>query len=311
MTVRTPPTFLQAGAHTAENTRLALQAFWGSALGSFAGGVAAFDPAHGVARVGSLQLQVTQNGTPNMSVNVAAGHAWIRGTESATQGVYHFFNAAIVNLSIGAADATNARRDLIVAQVRDSGYSGSDDDARLFVVAGTPSGSPADPAVPANCLVLARVSVAAGATSIVTANITDLRTYVRPWNTAWGVVATGTDTSNRTNRTSSADINANVAVTFTSPGGRRYKISGRVAALQNTSDANVELIVYKNSSFFAVIEWTRISAGITNTMSGCVLDAPSSGAVTYSLRLSRSTGTVDARGDRAATEIIVEDVGPV
>jgi hypothetical protein len=53
---------------------------------------------HGV--VGAGDLAVTQNGTPNMSVNVAAGRAFIRGTEtgSLNQGVYSFFNDGIVNL---------------------------------------------------------------------------------------------------------------------------------------------------------------------------------------------------------------------
>lgn len=175
MTVRTPPTFLQAGSHPAENTRLLAHGLLQSSSSSFAGGVAAADPAHGVARIGDLA--VTANGTPNMSVNVAAGGCFIRGTQSASQGVYHVYNDATVNLAIATADATNAREDLIVMQVRDSGYAGASDDARLFVVQGTPSGSPADPAVPADCLVLARVTVDAAATTIVSGKIADLRTF--------------------------------------------------------------------------------------------------------------------------------------
>jgi hypothetical protein len=131
---------------------------------------------HGVVSAGDLA--VTQNGTPNMSVNVAAGRAFIRGTETASlnQGVYSFFNDGAVNLAVAAADPTNPRRDLVIAQVRDSNYSGGVNDARLTVVTGTPAASPSDPTPPANALVLARIAVAAGATSVVTANITDLRT---------------------------------------------------------------------------------------------------------------------------------------
>jgi hypothetical protein len=131
---------------------------------------------HGVVSAGDLA--VTQNGTPNMSVNVAAGRAFIRGTEtgSLNQGAYSFFNDGAVNLAVAAADPTNPRRDLVIAQVRDSNYSGAVNDARLTVVTGTPAASPSDPTPPANALVLARIAVAAGATSVVTANITDLRT---------------------------------------------------------------------------------------------------------------------------------------
>ena len=148
----------------------------GTATGSFAGGVASSDPAHGVVR--ATDFAVTQNGTPNMSVNVAAGGAFIRGTQNANQGAYHVWNDGTVNLSITAADATNGRRDLVIAQVRDAAYSGATNDARITVVTGTAAASPVDPSLASfpNALVLARITVAAGDTAINTADITDLRT---------------------------------------------------------------------------------------------------------------------------------------
>ena len=176
MTVRSVPIFLQAGSHPAEETRLMLGGMLGTVTGSFAGGVASADPAHGVVR--ATDFAVTQNGTPNMSVNVAAGGAFIRGTLNANQGAYHVWNDGTVNLSISAADATNGRRDLVIAQVRDAAYSGATNDARITVVTGTPAASPADPSLASfpNALVLARITVAAGDTAINTADITDLRT---------------------------------------------------------------------------------------------------------------------------------------
>ena len=147
----------------------------GTVTGSFAGGVASSDPAHGVVR--ATDFAVTQNGTPNMSVNVAAGGAFIRGTLNANQGAYHVWNDGTVNLSITAADATNGRRDLVIAQVRDAAYSGATNDARITVVTGTAAASPVDPSLASfpNALVLARITVAAGDTAINTADITDLR----------------------------------------------------------------------------------------------------------------------------------------
>lgn len=148
----------------------------GTVTGSFAGGVASSDPAHGIVR--ATDFAVTQNGTPNMSVNVAAGGAFIRGTQNANQGAYHVWNDGTVNLSISAADATNGRRDLVIAQVRDAFYSGATNDARITVVTGTAAASPVDPSLASfpNALVLARITVAAGDTAINTADITDLRT---------------------------------------------------------------------------------------------------------------------------------------
>lgn len=175
MALRNPPTFLQASQHPAENTRLALAGSMGATIGAFSPAVAnatlVGDPAHG--RLLPTDLNVTQNGTPNMSVNVAAGAAWIRGSESATQGAYHVVSDAVVNLPIATADATNPRLDLVVVRVKDADYSGSDNEVVFEVVTGTPAGTPVAPAVPDNGLALALISVGAAASSIVTANITN------------------------------------------------------------------------------------------------------------------------------------------
>lgn len=178
MTVETLPWSVQGQSHPATVARNAQAGLLGAPVAAVSPAVQILTAGGGHGVTGSGDLAVTQNGTPNMSVNVAAGRAFIRGTETASlnQGVYSFFNDATVNLTIGAADPTNPRRDLIVAQVRDLNYSGAVSDARLAVIAGTAAASPSDPTPPANALVLARVTVAAGVTSVTTAAITDLRT---------------------------------------------------------------------------------------------------------------------------------------
>lgn len=187
MTVRSVPIFLQAGSHPAEETRLGLSSMLGTATGSFTGGVGAVDRAHGV--VNSSDFAVTQRAAgANMSVDVAAGSAWIRGTESANQGAYHVYNDATVNLTIATANATNPRIDLVIAKVQDSYYSGGTDSASITVVTGTAAASPVDPTLPENALVLARVRVGAAVSSITTSNISDTRTRA----------ASGSESYNRT-----------------------------------------------------------------------------------------------------------------
>jgi hypothetical protein len=179
MPVSLTPWCIDGNTHPAADARRAMAGILGCDLAtSFAGGVGAVDAGHGVVRSGDLA--VAQNGTPNMSVLVAAGSAFIRGTQAASQGVYHSFNDASTNLTIAAANATNPRRDLIVLQIRDAAYSGAVRDARLLVVTGTPAASPVDPSLSStpNALVLARVRVAAAATSITNAVIDDLRTTI-------------------------------------------------------------------------------------------------------------------------------------
>lgn len=156
MAARTPPTFLQASSHTAENTRLAL----GAPILT-----------GGIVEPGDM-LVAAPGGT--MTVTVASGQVLVLGSR-AYQGVYHCVNDASATLTIAAADATNPRYDRVVAWIQDAAYAGSVNSFSLAVVTGTPAATPLEPAIPADSVELARITVAAGATSIVAGNILDRR----------------------------------------------------------------------------------------------------------------------------------------
>jgi hypothetical protein len=156
MTLRTPPSWLQYGSHTAENDRLTAQALY-SSTGVIANGMA-----------------VSAQGSPNMTVNVASGWCSIVSSYS-NAGVYVGFNDAAVTLTINAADPSNPRVDLIVATVNDQGYSGTTNNITYQVITGTPAVSPTVPSTPSNSIALAQIAVAAGATQITSGNITDVR----------------------------------------------------------------------------------------------------------------------------------------
>ena len=158
MALRTPPSWQQNASHPAENDRLSSQGLWRST---------------GI--LSSADLEVTQNGTPNMSVNVASGWAAIVGTTQANMGTYLAYNDATQNLVITTANGSNPRIDLICMTVSDAFYSGVLNQVAFQVIAGTPAGSPVAPTLPDNSISLATVLVGAGVTSILTANITDTR----------------------------------------------------------------------------------------------------------------------------------------
>lgn len=127
---------------------------------------------------GTSSLLVAQHGTPNMSVDVTAGSAVVKGTEASTQGCYLVEAPTLTTVTISAADPTNPRIDLVVVRIRDQDYasgSPSTNTATIEAVTGTPAASPAIPTIPSNCVVLAQVAVAALAATVVTGNITDLR----------------------------------------------------------------------------------------------------------------------------------------
>ena len=161
MTLRTPPSWLQNGSHPAENDRLSTQALWATT---------------GIIK--DTSLAVTENSPAGMSVRVASGWAAIVGTTQAHMGTYVGYNDDTVVLGVTTADPTNPRIDRVCMTVNDAYYTGSLNNVVLQVVAGTPAGSPVAPATPANSISLATVAVAAGATALTTANITDTRVLV-------------------------------------------------------------------------------------------------------------------------------------
>jgi hypothetical protein len=168
-----PPGYLQAlNTHRASTDRGMGNFLMGGLLAASSlkswGGV---HPSYGAA------ANVTQNGTPNMSVNVGSFAAAIPGTENITQGTYFVYNDGTVNKAIAAASGVNPRKDAVIAQVLDAEYSGASNLWQIAVVTGTPAASPVLPTLPVNSLLLAEVNVLTSATSITTANITGRQVY--------------------------------------------------------------------------------------------------------------------------------------
>ena len=192
MALRTPPSWLQNGSHPAENDRLTTQALYATT---------------GI--VGATSLAVTQNGSPNMSVNIAAGWAAILGTTQTNMGVYVAYNDASTNAAIATAPSVNSRIDLVCLTVSDAYYTGSTNTVAVNVVTGTAAASPTVPATPANSIALAQIAVGTNVTSILTANITDLRV-----NTTTNLpVVTLTGTQTLTNKTLTTPIISSISNT--------------------------------------------------------------------------------------------------
>lgn len=177
MAVQTPPYVISASSHSAELFRRATSNL-----------VAGNSTANqGVTPSTFGGMAVAQNGTPNMSVNVGGGEAWVQGTQAASQGRYYCLNDATVNLAIATSDATNPRIDLVCVTVNDAQYSGVTNNCIVQVVTGTPAPSPVVPANPSNSLPLANVRVNAGVTTILTGVITDVRPFATSTLLANGV----------------------------------------------------------------------------------------------------------------------------
>jgi hypothetical protein len=123
----------------------------------------------------------------NMSVDIAAGRAFVEPADIARQGVYAAWMGSTFNTSSdggyvwAAADATNPRIDLVCIEVRDTDFGGTYTGFRYRIVDGTPNAGATHqlvtaqwPAIPAGCVPIAAVRVPAGATTLTAANITSL-----------------------------------------------------------------------------------------------------------------------------------------
>lgn len=141
-------------------------------------------------------LNVSQRSAgANMSVDVAIGDAMIPRSDG-TYG-HPAWNDAVYNQAITTADVSNPRRDIVVMYIDYSvtpstGVSNNTNGVvKIAVIAGTPAGSPSDPsnaaiqsAVGASnpYIKLARVRVAAAASSITNSVIDDLRIMAQAIN---------------------------------------------------------------------------------------------------------------------------------
>ena len=154
---------------------------WSSLLSrQFEGGAATWDgntsatavsPLSGVF-AGGTAMQVTQAASPAMSVLVNAGYCAVAHLTQG-HGVYIFGTLAQETLTVASNSSGQTRTDLILARVYDTANSSSFCDVEI--VAGTPGGG--QPATPGTSLLLATVTVASGASSILNASITDKRAY--------------------------------------------------------------------------------------------------------------------------------------
>ncbi|RMB85627.1 hypothetical protein [Streptomyces shenzhenensis] len=181
MAVINPPTWMQAGSYPAGNDRLAL-----TALLAYPGfQVDESTPMR--IRQGvkpsytNQQLKVRAAPTPNMTVIVSAGFAFVDQHDAGGVGAYVCVNDGDVTLNVQpAGGAGQYRRDTVVASVYDAEYAGSASEWRLEIIQGpyaTSAGATVRGTLPSNAQILADITVGPSQTSVAAANITDIRQF--------------------------------------------------------------------------------------------------------------------------------------
>jgi hypothetical protein len=120
-----------------------------------------------------VSLWVSALATPSLTVAVYPGPAVI---PRASNGVYvAWMFSGISNVTVATADPTNPRLDLVVARVEDTALADANLRAQIQVITGTPAGIPVAPTAPIGSIPLATLRVNALATTITSAQVTDVR----------------------------------------------------------------------------------------------------------------------------------------
>lgn len=171
--------FLEAEDYSAVDLRTATAATLGGRLyEGVAAGVGAIGRGHGV--LSADAMAVTASVTPDNMVHVSAGFAAVRGTQANTQGSYLCPLDSTHTLEVPAKHASSTTNHYVAVQVRDDEYAAhSGDDWTPLIIQGTAGAG--NPAVPEDCLVLARLTIPGGlgSTIVTDQHITDLRPHAR------------------------------------------------------------------------------------------------------------------------------------
>jgi hypothetical protein len=117
--------------------------------------------------------------TASGSVTVQPFQAVIQGTRHSATGAYlaTLDELKTINVLRVPAHASFGRFDIVVARQTDVQYGDSVSGFVVDVVAGTAASSPSEPTVPGDAIRLARIAVRAGTSTIIGADITDLRPF--------------------------------------------------------------------------------------------------------------------------------------
>lgn len=109
-------------------------------------------------RPGGNSLAVSVSGSP-LNWNVAPGICAVSGITSGVLGMYVVPVTATESGVLTAADATFARKDILVLKVTDAEAGDSTRKAEVVYLVGTPAATPSAPAVPAKSFLIATIDV--------------------------------------------------------------------------------------------------------------------------------------------------------
>lgn len=232
---------------------------------------------------------VNAQGTPNMTVAVTQGIAWVTGTPTAGNSqTFRVKMTASENVTISANSTGGTRYDYIYLKLDATKLANPNlaaDDVATLVVSRSTSNTTDDGTPPTYGYLIAKVTVANGASSIVNANIADTRAQASmnsilndgwtPVSGTWTyasattiTVPSGADTKyavgNKVKLTQSGSVKYFYIVAVTSTlltitGGSDYTLTN--TTISNAYTSNADSPVGHPNRFNWVTSWTNLTVG--------------------------------------------------
>ena len=182
--------------------------------------------------------------TPDLSVNVSSGECRIQGK--------YLSSSVTTNIPISANTDSYNRYDLIVVDVSGEGS--------IKVIKGTPSSNPTIPSASNNQIILAKVLVGSGVSSIQSSNITDLRST----NNQYFMESLDKSIHNLETKTTSIENKLAIKREFTGSGAVKKII------IEDNKDSRIKR-QYLKCSLTATewkTAWQNLTAGTNNNNGG-------------------------------------------
>lgn len=177
-----PPAWLQAGSYPARTDRLSAVTSLLQYAGFSVDEATPLRPRQGMRpSYQNYQLKGRPAATPNMTVIISAGMAFVDNHDLSGYGTYVLVNDADKTVNIAAAGgAGQFRKDTIVCSVYDAETAGALNSWQIEVIQGpyaASAGATVRGSLPANCVVICDVAIAPSQTSVTSGNLTDGRAF--------------------------------------------------------------------------------------------------------------------------------------
>lgn len=281
-----PPAWMQAGSYPARTDRLVLAALLGYP-GFSTDEATPLRIRQGVKpSYQNMQLKVRAAATPNMTVIVSAGFAFVDNHDVGGYGTYVCVNDADYVVTIAPAGGDGQyRKDCIVASVYDAETAGAMNEFRIEAIQGpyaASAGATVRGSLPPNAQILADVSVGPNQTSVAAGNIGDVRNYSVA---AGGIVP----------------ILSTVDMNHPAPGQVRYRTDTDTFVYGKADGTTAALLDSSGGSTVGKSLFARKTAGLDRTSTTLTADPNLSvtllPSAVYRLEATLIVSTTDAAGD--------------